>query len=66
MFPAALVNIVIALVIVGIILWALSQFSIDPFISKMIRVIVVVVISIWVLYMLAGLLGGAAPFPRLR
>ncbi len=66
MFPAPLINIVIALVVVGIILWALSQFSIDPFIAKMIRVIVVVVISIWVLYMLAGLLGGAAPFPRLR
>lgn len=67
MFPAPLINLVIALVVVGIILWALSQFSIDPFIAKMIRVIIVVVVSIWVLYLLAGMLGGgSAPFPRLR
>ncbi len=66
MFPAALINIVIALVICGIILWALSQFSVDPFIAKMIRVIIVVVVSIWVLYLLAGLLGAGPYFPVYR
>ena len=30
MFPAPLIGIVVALVIVGIILWALTQFPIDP------------------------------------
>jgi len=67
MFPAALINLVIALVVVGILLWALSQFSIDPFISKMIRVILVVVISLYVLFVIAGMFGySGAPFaPRL-
>ncbi len=66
MFPAPLINLVIGLVIVGILLWALSQFSLDPFISKVIRVIVVVVVSIWALYIIAGLFGGGAYVPRLR
>lgn len=65
MFPAPLINLVIALVVVGILLWALSQFSLDPFITKVIRVIVVVVVSIWALYLIAGMLGGG-PLPRLR
>ncbi len=66
MFPAPLINLVIALVVLGILLWALSQFSIDPFISKVIRVIVVVVVSIWALYTIAGLFGGGVYVPRLR
>jgi uncharacterized membrane protein YedE/YeeE len=61
MFPAPLIGILVALVIVGILLWALSQFPIDPTIAKFIRVIVIVVVAIWVLYLLAGLLGGGAP-----
>ncbi len=66
MFPAPLINLVIGLVIVGILLWALSQFSLDPFITKVIRVIVVVVVSIWALYIIAGLFGGGVYVPRLR
>jgi len=62
MFPAALINLVIALVVVGILLWALSQFSIDPFITKMIRVILVVVISLYVLFTVAGLFGYSGGF----
>ena len=64
MFPAPLINLVIALVVVGIILWALGQFPIDATIAKFIRVIVIVVVAIWVLYILAGLLG-AGPGPLL-
>ena len=59
MFPAALINLVLALAVVGLILWALSQFAIDPFIAKVIRVLIVVVVSIWALYTIAGMLGGA-------
>lgn len=67
MFPAPLINLVIALVIVGIILWALSQFPIDPTIAKFIRVIVIVVVAIWCLYLLAGMFGGGVAYPpRLR
>jgi len=68
MFPAALINLVIALVVVGILLWALSQFSIDPFISKVIRVIIVVVVSLWAVFVIAGMFGYNGPIfaPRLR
>jgi hypothetical protein len=54
-----LLEIVAALVIVGVILWALTQFPIDPLIAKIIRVIVVVVVAIWIVYTLLGLVGGA-------
>jgi len=63
MFPAPLIGILVALVIVGILLWALGQFPIDPTISKFIRVIVIVVVAIWCLYLLVGLLGGGSPGP---
>ena len=66
MFPAPLINLVVILAIVGLLLWALSQFSIDPFVTKVIRVIIIVVVSIWAIYLIAGLLGGSPPFPRLR
>ena len=55
MFPLPLLEIIIALVIVGIILWALSQFPIDPTISRLIRVLVIVVVAIWCCYALFGL-----------
>ncbi len=61
--PFPLIQVLVSLVIVGILLWALSQFPIDPMISKVIRVIVIVVVSIWCLYLLVGLLGGGAPGP---
>ena len=68
MFPVPLIQIVIALVVVGIILWGLSQFPIDPTINKFIRVIIIVVVAIWVLYILAGLLGagGGYGYPAVR
>lgn len=57
MFPAPLIEIVVALVIVGIILWALTQFPIDPAIGKLIRVLVIVIAAVWVCYALLGLGG---------
>ena len=59
MFPAPLIGIIVALVIVGIVLWALTQFPIDPTIAKLIRVLVIVVVSIWIIYALFGMAGGA-------
>lgn len=63
MFPMPLIEIIVALVIVGIILWALTQFPIDPMIAKLIRVLVIVVVAIWCCYALLGLAG---PYPHLR
>lgn len=54
---ALLINIVIALVIVGLVLWALGQFPLDPTIAKVIRVVIVVFAVIYVIYVLQGLIG---------
>jgi hypothetical protein len=54
--PFALINIVVALVIVGLVLWAVQQIPMDPAIAKIIRVIVIVVVCIYLLYFLLGLL----------
>jgi hypothetical protein len=56
MFPAILVQVLIALLIIGVVLWALSQFPIDPMIAKLIRVIIIVVVAIWLIYLLASIL----------
>jgi hypothetical protein len=58
---ALLVQVVIALVIVGVILWALTQFPLDPTIAKLIRVVIVVFAVIYLLYVLSGLLGHGHP-----
>ncbi len=66
MFPMALIQIIIALVIVGIVLWALTQFPIDPTIAKLIRVLVIVIVAIWVCYALIGLAGGGYAHPLIH
>jgi hypothetical protein len=60
-----LIQIVIGLVIVGVILWALTQFPIDATIAKLIRVVIVVFAVIYLLYVLTGLIGHG-PHPLLR
>jgi hypothetical protein len=68
MFPALLLQVIIGLVIVGLVLWVVSQIPMDPTIARIIRVVVIVFVSVWLLYLLIGLLGGvASPYPyRLR
>ena len=66
MFPLPLVEIIIALIVVGILLWALGQFPIDPTIAKLIKVLVIVVVAIWICYALFGLAGGTYAHPLLR
>jgi hypothetical protein len=63
MFPALLLQIIIALVIVGLALWVISQIPMDPTIARIIRVVVIVFVSIWLLYLLVGLLGGVGAMP---
>ncbi len=65
MFPAFLVQILIVLVIVGLVLWAVSQIPMDPTIARIIRVVVIVFVCIWLIYVLAGLLPGTVqPLPH--
>jgi hypothetical protein len=63
---ALLINVLVVLLIVGVILWAVSQIPMDPAIAKVIRIVVVVFVMIWLIYFLAGLMvpGFEYPFRR--
>lgn len=65
MFPAALLDLLIVLVIAGLILWAIGQFPMDAAIARIIRVVIIVVVCIWLLYFLVGILP-AGNWPPLR
>jgi hypothetical protein len=60
----SLLSLVVALVVVGLLLWAVGQIPIDPTIAKIIRVLVVVVACLWLLQALGLFTGG--PVIRLR
>ena len=65
MIPMILIQVLMILLIVGVLLWGLGQFPMDPTISKLIRVVIIVLVAIWLIYLLTGMLGGGAPmFPR--
>lgn len=64
--PAFLIQIIICLVIVGVVLWAITQFPIDPVIANLIRIVVIVVVAIWLLYLLLGMAGGVPVAPLRR
>ena len=66
MIPVALIQIIVALVLVGLALWIVQQIPMDPAIAKVVRVVIVVVVAIWLLYLVVGLLGGAAGVPLIR
>ena len=63
MFPGLLVQVLIGLIIVGLVLWVISQIPMDPTIARIIRVCVIVFVCIWLLYMLIGFAGGLGAFP---
>jgi hypothetical protein len=66
-FPAFLIQIVIVLIVVGLILWAVTQIPMDPAISRIIRVVVIVFVVIWLLYALmdsGSFIGGSGPYLR--
>lgn len=63
---AVLLQIIIVLLIVGVVLWGMSQFPIDPAIQKFIRVAIVVVVAIWLILLLASLLGAGPMIVPLR
>lgn len=63
--PLGLINILVALVIVGLVLWAVEQIPMDDTIKRIIRVVVIVVVCIYLLYFLVGLLpSGGLYLPR--
>ena len=60
-----LIEIVLALVIVGLILWVVQQIPMDATIARIIRVVVIVAVCLWLLSLLVGYLPSGG-FPRLR
>jgi hypothetical protein len=63
MFPAFLIQVVVVLIIVGLILWVITQIPMDATIARIIRVVVIVCVCIWLLYVLLGVTG-SHPFVR--
>jgi hypothetical protein len=52
-----LITLIVALIVAGLLLWAITQLPIDPQITKIIRVVIIVAA---VLYVLAAFTGNAA------
>lgn len=66
MFPEFLIQLVIVLVIVGLLLWVLQQIPIDPVIARIIRVVIIVCVCLWLLYVLVGFLPNMTLYPYRR
>lgn len=58
-----LLSIVVALVIVGLILWVVEQIPVDPTIAKIIRVVVIVCVVLWLLTLVIPMIGSGPYFP---
>jgi hypothetical protein len=65
------IQLVVALVIVGLLLWVIEQIPMDATIARIIRVVVIVAVCIWLLMLLVSLFGsggsllpGPAPLRR--
>ncbi len=64
-----LIQIIVALAIVGLLLWVIQQIPMDATIAKIIRVVVVVFVSLWLLSLVASGFGGSlggSPIFQLR
>ena len=50
-----LLQIIVILAVVGLLLWGVGQFPIDPTIAKLIRVVTIVVVCLWLIDAIFGL-----------
>lgn len=67
MLPASalltfLINVIVVLAVAGVLLWALPRLPLDGTIKSIIKTVIIVVVAIWLILVLAGLLG--APILR--
>lgn len=60
------VPIIIALILVGLLLWVVEQIPLDPTIVRIIRVVVIVAVVVWILSLFTGYTGFGSPGPNLR
>lgn len=49
-----LISLIIALVLIGLVLWAISLLPLDPAIHQIIRVVAIVFVVLWLLSVLTG------------
>ena len=63
-----LIQLVVALIVVGLLLWVVSQIPMDPTIARIIRVVVIVCVVLYLLNVFTGVFGsgGALLGPPLR
>ena len=60
------IQLIVALAIVGLILWVIEQIPMDPTIARIIRVVVIVCVCVWLLQFLISMFGGGGPmFPAM-
>ncbi len=53
-----LLQLIVALVIVGLLLWVVSQIPMDPTIARIIRVVVIVLVVLYLLQVFIGVFSG--------
>jgi hypothetical protein len=58
-----LIQIIVALVIVGLILWVIEQIPMDATIARIIRVVVIVAVALWLIMLLLSIAGSPNLFP---
>jgi hypothetical protein len=61
-----LIQIIVILAVVGLLLWGIGQFPIDPTIGKLIRVVVIVAACLWLLDLVFGFSFGSVYVGRRR
>ena len=66
MIPLPLIQIVIALAVIGLVLWVVQQIPMDPTIARIIRVVIIVIVCIWLLSLLGGWFGVYGGTPLIR
>jgi hypothetical protein len=49
-----LINLIVALIVIGVLLWAVQSLPMDPAIRQIIRVIVIVAVVLWVVGIFTG------------
>ena len=58
---APLIQLIVAIVIVGAILWGINELPLDPTLKNVARVILIVLLVIFAVYTIAGMLGVMLP-----
>jgi hypothetical protein len=55
-----LIQLVVALIVLGLLLWVVSQIPMDPTIARIIHVVIIVVAVLYLLEVFTGVFGGMA------